>query len=89
MMTPSQIALYAARRCTRSSAQRQRISKVQAFIRQGANMEKTWTYRELELREEIAKAIEKVLDTYELQDDSDTMWAAGMNYAAQIARGEI
>lgn len=57
-MTPSPIVLYAARRCTRSLARHQRTSKVQAFTRQGANMEKTWTYRELELREEIAKAIE-------------------------------
>jgi hypothetical protein len=28
------------------------------FIGREGNMEKTWSYRELELREEIAKAIE-------------------------------
>lgn len=50
-------------------------------------MEKTWAYREKELREEIAKEIEKALDSYEIQNDSDTIWTAGINYAAQIARG--
>jgi hypothetical protein len=83
MMTPSQIALYAARRCTKSSAQRQRISKVQAFTRRAANMEKTWAYREAELREQIAKAIET--GSYIVPQDGNQLKDAIMQ-AAWIAR---
>jgi hypothetical protein len=83
MMTPSQIVLYAARRCTRSLAQHQHTLEAQASIRQGAKMEKTWTYRELELREEIAKAIETA--SYIVPKDGNQLKDAIMQ-AAWIAR---
>lgn len=82
-MTPSQIVLYAARRCTRSLAQHQHTSKHQASTRQAADMEKTWTYRELELREEIAKAIETA--SYIVPKDGNQLKDAIMQ-AAWIAR---
>lgn len=82
-MTPSQTALYAARRCTRSLAQRQRISKVQAFIGLGAELEKTWIYREAELREEIARAIETA--SYIVPKDGNQLKEAILQ-AAWIAR---
>ena len=51
-------------------------------------MEKTWTYRELEIREQIAQEIEKHFLTEEFeQDELDTMWNSGMKYAAKIVRG--
>lgn len=86
-MTPSPIVLYAARRCTRSLARHQHTSKHQAFTRQGANMEKTWTYRELEIREQIAKEIEKHISEEDLRDEFDQMWRNGMIYAIEIVRG--
>jgi hypothetical protein len=82
-MTSSQIALYAARRCTRSLAQHQHTSKHQAFTRRAANMEKTWAYREAELREEIAKAIETA--SYIVPKDGNQLKDAIMQ-AAWIAR---
>ncbi len=88
MTTQFQTALYAARRCTRSLAQYQHTSKHQAFTRQGANMEKTWTYREIELREVIAKEIEgHYLSGLDERDEFDTMWNNGMKHAAEIVRG--
>ncbi len=51
-------------------------------------MEKTWTYRELELRETIAKEIEsKYPSGLDERDEFDTMWKNGMKYAAEIVRG--
>ena len=82
-MTLSQTALYAARRCTRSLARHQHTSKHQAFTRQVANMEKTWTYREAELREEIAKAIETA--SYIVPQNGNQLKDAIMQ-AAWIAR---
>ncbi len=87
-MTPSQIVLYAARRCTRSLAQHRHTLEAQASIRQEANMEKTWTYRELELRETIAKEIEnRLMGADDVRDEFDTMWNNGMSYAIEIVRG--
>jgi len=87
-MTPSQIVLYAARRCTKSLAQHQHTLEAQASIRQEAKMEKTWTYRELELRKTIVKEIEsKYLSGLDERDEFDTMWNNGMKYAAEIVRG--
>jgi hypothetical protein len=78
-----QTALYAAKRCTRSSAQRQQSFAHQASTRQAANMQKTWTYREMELREEIAKAIETA--NYIVPQDGNQLKDAIMQ-AAWIAR---
>jgi hypothetical protein len=82
-MTPSQTVLYAARRCTRSLAQHQHTLKHQAFTEQVADMEKTWAYREAELREEIAKAIET--GSYLVPKDGNQLKDAIMQ-AAWIAR---
>jgi len=82
-MTLSQTALYAARRCTRSLARHQHTLKHQAFTGQVANMEKTWTYREAELREEIAKAIETA--SYIVPQNGNQLKDAIMQ-AAWIAR---
>jgi hypothetical protein len=83
MMTSSQIVLYAARRCTRSLAQYQHTLKHQASIGLGAEMEKTWAYREAELREEIAKAIET--GSYLVPKDGNQLKEAILQ-AAWIAR---
>jgi len=83
MMTSFQIALYAAKRCTKSLAQYQHTSRHQAFTRQVADMEKTWAYREAELREEIAKAIET--GSYLVPKDGNQLKDAIMQ-AAWIAR---
>jgi hypothetical protein len=51
-------------------------------------MEKTWTYRELELRETIAKEIEnRLMGADDVRDEFDTMWNNGMSYAIEIVRG--
>ena len=50
-------------------------------------MEKTWTYREMELREQMAQEIEKNFNDEEIRDDFDQMWRNGMKYAAEIVRG--
>ena len=82
-MTSFRIALYAARRCTKLLARYQHTLKHQAFTRRVANMEKTWTYREMELREEIAKAIETA--SYIVPKDGNQLKDAIMQ-AAWIAR---
>jgi len=82
-MTSSQIVLYAARRCTKSLAQYQRTLRHQAFTRRVADMEKTWAYREAELREQIAKAIET--GNYLVPQDGNQLKDAIMQ-AAWIAR---
>ncbi len=52
-------------------------------------MEKTWTYREMELREVIAKEIEgHYLSGLDERDEFDTMWNNGMKHAAEIVRGK-
>lgn len=84
-----QIVLYAARRCTRSLAQLRPYLEHRDSIRQGAKMEKTWTYREMELREVIAKEIEgHYLSGLDERDEFDTMWNNGMKHAAEIVRGK-
>ena len=51
-------------------------------------MEKTWTYRELEMREQIAQEIEQhYLSGLDERDEFDTMWNNGMKHAAGIVRG--
>lgn len=82
-MRQFQSVLYAARRCTRSLVQPRPYLRHQDFTRQGANMEKTCTYREMELREEIAKAIETA--SYIVPKDGNQLKEAIMQ-AAWIAR---
>lgn len=88
MTTQSQIVLYAARRCTRSLVQRRPYLGHQGSTQQEAKMEKTWSYRELEMREVIAKEIEsQLLSDLDERDEFDTMWNNGMKHAVEIVRG--
>lgn len=88
MTTQSQIVLYAARRCTRSLVQPRPYLGHQGSTQQEAKMEKTWSYRELEMREVIAKEIEsQLLSGDDERDEYDTMFNNGMKFATNIVRG--
>ena len=88
MTTQSQIVLYAARRCTRLLVQPRPYLGHQGSTKQGAKMEKTWSYRELEMREVIAKEIEsQLLSGDDERDEYDTMFNNGMKFATNIVRG--
>ena len=51
-------------------------------------MQKTWTYRETEMRELIAREIENhLLSGLDERDEFDTMWNNGMKHAIEIVRG--
>jgi len=88
MTTQFQTALYAARRCKKLLVQHQHTLEAQASIQQEAKMEKTQTYREIELREEMAQLIEsRLLSGLDERDEFDVMWNNGMKFAAEIIRG--
>lgn len=53
-------------------------------------MEKTWAYRELEIREQIAQRIESELEEMlPPVDDIEYAIFAAVNHAVKIVRGEI
>jgi len=52
-------------------------------------MEKTWTYREIELRETIANEIENSLNQGRpVDNDLNALWTGAIQLAANIARGQ-